>query len=114
MSFDYRENLPDDGSDTIISVPERLRNAAATYEERNRIYGDNYKRMGALLLALFPEGQIPEVRTADDATRLNLLIDCLGKLQRYAYNFADGGHFDSAHDLCVYAAMLEEMTDERS
>ena len=95
------------------TAPDLLDAGAATFRERNRIYGNNYQRMGALMLALFPEGGIPEVITPEDANRLNLLIDCLGKLQRYAFSFHRGGHRDSAHDLMVYAAMLEEMTSER-
>lgn len=91
-------------------APDLLDAAAATFRERNAIYGNNYQRMGALLLALFPEGGVPAVRSEADANRLNLLIDCLGKLQRYAHGFSRGGHRDSAHDLIVYAAMLEEHT----
>jgi hypothetical protein len=93
-----------------LTAPDLLDAAAATFRERNAVYGNNYQRMGALLLALFPEGGVPPVTTEADANRLNLMIDCLGKLQRYAHNFARGGHRDSAHDLCVYAAMLEEAT----
>jgi len=92
------------------SPADMLRVAAKTFEERNAIYGGNYQKMGTLLLALFPDGGIPAIREERDAARLNLLIDCLGKLQRYAYAFERGGHKDSAHDLIVYAAMLEEMT----
>jgi hypothetical protein len=44
---------------------------------------------------------------------LDLIVKCLGKLQRYAHNFSNGGHQDSARDLQVYAAMLEEHTVER-
>lgn len=87
-----------------------LHRAAETFRDRNRTYGGNYKRMGALILALFPPGGVPEITTEAEANRLNLMIDCLGKLQRYAYAFHKGGHRDSAHDLIVYAAMLEEET----
>jgi hypothetical protein len=31
---------------------------------------------------------------------------------RYGENLNKGGHQDSAHDLSVYAAMLEELTDD--
>lgn len=101
-----RETLPEDRNAADI-----LDEGASTYRQRNKIYGDNYKRMGTLMLALFPDGAVPPCETEEDANRLNLLIDCLGKLQRYAYNFHVGGHKDSAHDLMVYAAMLEEMTN---
>lgn len=92
-----------------LSVSSILRSGAETHEERSVIYGDHYKDFGPALLALFA-GKIPEVTTVEDATRLNLVICCLNKLSRYAVTFDSGGHLDSAHDLMVYAAMLQEMT----
>ena len=94
------------------SVPEILREGAATYEQRNKIYGDHYKKFGPALLALFG-GKIPAIETPEDAVRLNLVICSLNKLSRYTATFTRGGHEDSAHDLMVYAAMLFEMTEEK-
>ena len=37
---------------------------------------------------------------------------CAIKLNRFAQNIDKGGHLDSAHDLVIYAAMLEEKTNE--
>lgn len=91
-----------------MTVPEILRAMAATYEERNALYKDNYKRIGAMFVLLFPEGLT--VREPDDWNRLFLLIHCIGKMTRYAAQFGAGGHKDSAHDAAVYAAMLEELT----
>ena len=93
------------------TVPQKLRNAARTFEQRNAAYGNSYQRTGALLLALFPEGGIPATKTEQDAARLGHLLMAVMKLQRYALNFSNGGHKDSAHDLMVYAAMLEESTE---
>lgn len=94
-------------------VPAQLLRAAAfTFEQRNAVYKDNYKKFGAALLSLFPDSTIPQISNADDANRLNLITDCLCKLQRYCYSFNKGGHKDSARDLMVYAAMLEENTIE--
>lgn len=99
---------------TVVSAgatpADLLRDAAALFEERNADYGNNYERMGAILMAIFPDG-IPAIITVEDANRLNLMIDCLGKLSRYAHNFSRGGHLDSVRDLVVYAAMLESKTD---
>jgi len=89
---------------------DNLREAAALFEERNAIYGSNYQRQGAALLAIFPEGGIPAITTVAEANRLHVFVACVTKLMRYAYNFKDG-HLDSARDLQVYAAMLEEFTD---
>jgi hypothetical protein len=90
------------------SVPELLRAAAATYEERNLLYGDNYKHFGAVMAGLFPDGLT--IRTPDEWTRFGLLFHIVSKASRYAINLTRGGHKDSAHDISVYAAMLEEMT----
>lgn len=100
----------DVGGEAQQSVPHMLRGAAATFEQRNAVYGSAYTRTGALLLALFPEGGIPAVRSERDAAQLAALLMCAMKLQRYAVNFGNGGHRDSAHDLIVYAAILEEQT----
>lgn len=92
------------------SVPELLRAAAETYEERNKIYGDNYKHFGMVMNGLFPDGLNIAMDDVDAFNRLGVFIQCASKLTRYAQNLAQGGHVDSAHDLTVYASMLEELT----
>jgi hypothetical protein len=87
-----------------------LRQAAKTFEERNATYGDAYKRFGALAAALFPDGL--QLKGEAEFGRFAVLLWSLSKLQRYAAQFATGGHADSARDLAVYAAMLQELTDE--
>lgn len=93
------------------SPAERLRAAALLFEDRDAVYGSNYQRQGAALLALFPEGGIPAITNEAEANRLHVFVACVTKLMRYAHNFKEG-HLDSARDLQVYAAMLEEFTDE--
>lgn len=90
------------------TVPELLRAGAATYEERNPLYGDNYKRIGPIMAVLFPDG-IP-CRTPEDHNRFGAWYMAFNKLIRYAMQFERGGHLDSAHDAMVYSAMLEELT----
>lgn len=90
------------------TVPELLRAGADTFEQRNALYGDNYKHFGATMSGMFPGGLT--LRTAEDWNRAGLLIQCASKLTRYAAQFEKGGHRDSAHDLSVYGAMLQEMT----
>ena len=92
---------------------EILDEAAKTFKERNALYKDNYKNSGNALLAIFPGRKLPAVKDEKDANRLILLQMALGKLMRYAYNFETGGHQDSARDASVYAAMLEELTEEK-
>jgi hypothetical protein len=91
-------------------VAVELESAANTYEERNAIYGDTYKRHGHVMSALFPDGIA--VDNPHDMNRLGVLNMIVGKLTRYATNFDNGGHKDSLHDLSVYAAMLNELDHE--
>lgn len=95
------------------SVPQILEEGAKTFEQRHKMYGDNYKRFGKILMELFPCGI--HITTPEEANCLNLLIQIQGKITRYAemLSIGRGGHVDSAHDICVYAAMLESITDEK-
>ena len=92
------------------TVPELLRDAASTYEQRNKLYGDNYKKFGKVLEAIFPAGL--QLDSFESHNRYGILVQCISKIMRYAENLDMGGHKDSAHDLSVYAAMLEELTDD--
>lgn len=94
-------------------APDVLERGAETFRQRNGLYNDNYHNAGKLLLALFPNCRIPEILSDKEAAQLSLIVSCACKLQRYAYNLKRGGHPDSAHDLMVYAAMLEELTEEK-
>ena len=98
-------------SNEVKTVPDMLRSAAETYEQRNKLYGDNYKRFGDVMLALLPNGV--KLETKDDWNRFGVFFHVVGKVTRYAANIDTGGHQDSAHDLAVYAAMLEELTQEQ-
>ena len=84
--------------------------AANTYQERNAVYGDNYKRVGAMLDALFPDGL--SLKTAHDHERMHIFMLIIVKLSRYCVNWDDGGHKDSIHDAAVYCAMLEEIDSQ--
>jgi len=92
------------------TVPEMLREAADTYEERNKVYGDTYKKHGTVMQSLFPDGV--SLDCDDDHNRFGVLTMIVGKLTRYAQNFNKGGHYDSLHDLSVYATMLNELDAE--
>lgn len=102
MSFG---SAPDDG---VPSVPDIMAEAAETFRQRNALYGDSYKHFHEHMMTLFPDGLT--LKTADEWRRFGILFYAIGKLVRYANNFADGGHVDSAHDLGVYAFMLEEVS----
>lgn len=93
-----------------VSVDERLRCLAALYEERQAMYGDNYKRFGDVMHALFPNGLV--LNDAHDFNRFGLFVQMVYKQTRYAAQYEDGGHPDSLDDLSVYTQMLCEIDAE--
>jgi hypothetical protein len=84
--------------------------ALKTFNSRNTTYGASYKDFGKMLAGMFPHGFSLPPQDADGWGRLALMVMLAGKLHRYAANYAEGGHRDSAHDAICYAAMLEELT----
>ena len=92
------------------TADEFLEEGAATFKERNKVYGDNYKNVGTVMTGMFPEGVM--LKSADDWNRMHILLLAIVKLTRYCNNWNDGGHQDSIHDACVYAAMLESIDAE--
>lgn len=91
---------------------EILLSAAKTFAERAKVYGENYKKVGGALAAMFPEP--PKLETAEDHNRYYIFTLIVMKLSRYANNFSTGGHQDSIHDAAVYAAILESIDSERA
>lgn len=86
-----------------------LEEGAATYRERNAVYGDNYLRVGAVMAALFPDGVT--LKTADDHNRFHIFMLKVVKLSRYCVNWDKGGHEDSLLDDMVYGGILLEIDD---
>ncbi len=89
------------------TVPEHLRSGAATYEDRNKTYGDNYKNFGPVMAAMFPKGLL--LRTPGQWNRFGIFVQIMTKITRLAES--DFLHTDSAHDTMVYAAMLRELQE---
>ena len=87
-----------------------LEAGAKTYREKNAVYGDNYKKVGHVMVGLFPDGLT--VATVDDWNRLHIMLLEVVKMTRYVQNWAHGGHSDSNLDRAVYAAMLESIDME--
>jgi hypothetical protein len=87
-----------------------LHDMAETYEERNKVYGDNYKRVGAVMTAMFPDGV--QLKTEEDFNRWHLFELKIVKLTR----FANSGllHKDSIHDDAVYSAMVESLIHDKT
>lgn len=94
----------------MLTVPDMMREAADVFEQRAELYGDNYKRFGLIMRALFPRGL--RLASADDHNRFGVLVQCVSKLTRYAENFERGGHDDSCVDSAVYWTMLRELDEE--
>lgn len=91
-----------------MDAADILNNMAETFRERNKVYGDNFKRVGDVMTALFPQGVV--LRTAEDFNRWHLFELQIVKLTR----FANSGltHADSIHDEAVYGAMIESLLNE--
>lgn len=91
-----------------MNAADILEQGAETYRERNELYGDNYKDFGKIMVTMFPNGLM--IHTVDEWNRVLSFAHVQEKLTRYARQFKNGGHKDSAHDTMVYAAMLDEQT----
>jgi hypothetical protein len=89
----------------IVNLEEALK----TYIDRNKKYGNNYKRFGHVMMALFPDGLT--LASVDDFNRYGVIFMKIAKLSRYVTN-PKVGHQDSVHDDIVYSAMLEELDAE--
>ncbi len=87
-------------------VAQELEQKANLYDDRNAIYGDNYKRWGGMVQAIMKEVTL---KTPDDFNRFGVLVQLFSKISRYAIQFEKGGHADSLDDLAVYSMMLKEL-----
>jgi len=93
------------------TVPEMLEELAELYKQRNKLYGDNYKTHGDVMIALFPDGI--KLKKPEDFNRYSCFKEILTRCGRYAYSFDNGGHEDSLRDISVYAQMLRELDNEQ-
>jgi hypothetical protein len=94
----------------MTSPADLLAKMADTYRERNAVYGDNWRRVGDVMMSLYPEGM--HLQDADAFNRWHLFELIVVKLTRFANSKLT--HVDSIHDIAVYAAMLEAaITEEK-
>lgn len=93
------------GADSILSE------AAKLFAERNAVYKDNWRKVGAIMAILFPDGP-PMLEDETDYNRWHLFELAIVKLTRYAVQYNDGGHRDSIHDMIVYLAMVAGIEEE--
>jgi hypothetical protein len=108
--YDDDRILPKKGTPAPpVSPADLLAEMANTYRERNAVYGDNWKNVGNVMMAMFPEGV--ELKTADAVNSWHLWELIVVKLTRFANSKLT--HQDSIHDVAVYAAMLEAIILEK-
>lgn len=100
-----------------MPVPERLRDGAETYEEKNDDYGDSWQTVGEILWELGGEEPIV-LESPEDVISFGLFVRRFDKLAR-AFNGefrAEDLNFesivDSHEDESVYAMMSAELRDE--
>ena len=85
ITGDEGMDIPEPIQKYTSEVAKMLNECAETYEQRFQVYGHNYKRIGAVMMALFPNGY--EAQTEADWNRLGLLFQNVYKLTRYSTNF---------------------------
>lgn len=87
-----------------------LNAGAKTYEERNKVYGNSFDMVAALMVVLFPDGVV--LHTAEEFRIWHNFELVVVKLAR----FANSGlvHQDSIHDLMVYAAIVESFINSET
>jgi hypothetical protein len=93
----------------MTTAVERLAALVKLREEKEKEYGDDYKRVGRVLAALFNDSL--HLDGPEDFGRIALLVMMQTKLMRYATNFHNGGHEDSLRDLGVYSALAAELDE---
>lgn len=91
------------------SVSEILKDAAELFEFKNKSYADAYKRQPKILFSLL--GEIT-LKTEDDYARFLRVTSVITKLNRFCTSFEEKGHLDSARDLVVFSAMLQELAEK--
>ncbi len=96
-------------SKQVKGVPNKLREAAKVFEEKNAEYGNSYQEHGKIMEVLFPDGV--ELMTPEDQNRFAIFTTMVSKMYRYAANWEEG-HDDSLLDISVYANMLRELDGE--
>jgi len=96
-------------SEKKISPEDILIEAWDLYKDKESQYGDNWKRVGPLLLDLF-EDFTP--KSEKDWDRVHLITMIFVKLTRMVNSMSGNTiHKDSTRDLVVYAAMLDSLEE---
>lgn len=89
------------------TIEANLKRALKTRASRKKIYKGTHIQHGAVMAALYPSGIT--LRSPEEFARFGVVNMIVSKVCRYTAR-GIAGHPDSAHDLIVYGAMLEELT----
>lgn len=100
---------PDAGFKRLPFVSKHLHEMADLFAERNAVYKDNFRMVGRIMQAMFPDGV--ELSSEEDHNKFHLFMLAIVKLSRYAINY-DQGHKDSLDDMIVYLSMVAALDDE--
>lgn len=92
------------------NVAKKLTALADLYDQRAKIYGDNYKLFGKIMVEIF-QGKGVMLNTAEDFNRFAIFVQVVSKVTRYGNQFSKGGHPDSLDDGAVYSMMLRELDE---
>lgn len=79
-----------------------LRKMADTFDERQKLYGSNFRMVGPILSEMFPDGVSADLIGSEQFHSFVLIVV---KLSRFAFSGLQ--HQDSIHDAGVYCAMIE-------
>lgn len=93
-------------------VPDLLRNKIKIFEKKGKQYNHTYKQFGDVWNALFPNGF--KVDSVEGANFFGIYHMLIHKLIRLAGKLQTPSELsiDSAEDIQIYAAMLEELIIE--
>jgi hypothetical protein len=91
------------------TVPELLKEKIKVFEEKGKEYGQTYKRFGHIWDAIFPGGIT--IKGVDQANIVGIYHMLIHKIIRIAGKIESPKEIsiDSARDIQVYAAMLEQL-----
>ena len=97
-------------------VGKSLVELSQLFEEKNAQYGDAYKRFGAIMQVMYPEGRT--FNNVNEWNQLGCLFNIVANLNRHATNkqSTPAEHVKASEnldDLAVYTMMLEELVMSR-
>ena len=111
VQFVPDRDKPDAGFERLPFVSKHLHDMADLFAERNAVYKDNFRMVGRIMQAMFPDGV--ELSSEEAHNKFHLFMLAIVKLSRYAINY-DQGHKDSLDDMIVYLSMVAALDDERA